>query len=43
MKIIKILEKSMFSFKPRPRWPLDLEAHKTMPTMRLVGKKGIKA
>ena len=35
--------KSMFSFKPRPRWPLDLEAHKTMPTMRLVGKKGIKA
>ncbi len=35
--------KSMFSFKPRPRWPLDLEAHKTLPTMRLVGKKGIKA
>ena len=34
---------TMFNFKPRPRWPLDPNAFKNNPTMRLVGKKGIKA
>ncbi len=34
---------TMFNFKPRPRWPLDPIAYKHNPTMRLIGKKGIKA
>ncbi len=34
---------SNLNFKPRPRWPLDPEAFKTHPTMKRVGKKGIKA
>ena len=34
---------SDFNFKPRPRWPLDPEAFKLYPTMKRVGKKGIKS
>ncbi len=34
---------SSLEFKPRPRWPLDPEAFKLNPTMKRVGKKGIKA
>ena len=34
---------TMFNFKPRPRWPLDPLAYQNKPTMRLVGKKGVKA
>ena len=34
---------SSLDFKPRPRWPLDPEAYKLNPTMKRVGKKGIKA
>ena len=39
----KLKKDTMFNFKPRPRWPLDPNAFKNNPTMRLVGKKGIKA
>ena len=41
----KFLDKgpSSLNFKPRPRWPLDLETYKSQPTMKKIGKKGIKA
>ena len=34
---------SNLNFKPKPRWPLDPEAFKNNPTMKRIGKKGIKA
>ena len=37
------LGSSKLDFKPRPRWPLDPTAHLLNPTMKIVGKKGIKS
>ena len=37
------LQEYKLNFKPRPRWPLDPEAFKLYPTMKRVGKKGIKS
>jgi len=34
---------SELDFKPRPRWPLDPKAYLINPTMKKVGKKGVKA
>jgi N6-L-threonylcarbamoyladenine synthase len=31
------------NFKPRPRWPLDPDAHISNPIIKNVGKKGVKA
>ncbi len=34
---------SSLDFKPRPRWPLDPDSYLNHPTMKKIGKKGIKA
>ena len=31
------------NFQPRPRWPLDPDAHTNNPIFKIVGKKGVKA
>jgi N6-L-threonylcarbamoyladenine synthase len=31
------------NFQPRPRWPLDPDAHSNNPIFKTVGKKGVKA
>ena len=39
----RLKKDTMFNFKPRPRWPLDPNAHLINPIHQNIGKSGAKA